>query len=140
MKINDSEHSSTEQYYRLWIQQIAAVTPERPLSSNVGITPGLSQVRGYENLIDKSILDTILLDGQDDAGDEEVADMTETAKDGAKDQEPDLFDKDDYDLEDFDDPEAMQWMALQEEGTSQRQHIEIGYEEENEEDVFADIR
>ncbi|KAI8584678.1 hypothetical protein K450DRAFT_217450 [Umbelopsis ramanniana AG] len=115
---------------------IAAITPERPLSSNVGITPGLAQGKGYENLIDKSILDTIL----DDAGDQEVTDVTEAANDAAREQEPDLFEKGEYDLEDFDDPEALQWMALQEEGTSQRKHIQIGYEEENERDVFAEIR
>lgn len=97
-------------------------------------------MKGYESLIDKSILDTILSDGQDDTGDDEVVDVAETENNGAKEQEPDLFEKGDYDLEDFDDPEVMEWMALQEEGTSQRKHVQIEYEEVNEDDVFTEIR
>jgi hypothetical protein len=97
-------------------------------------------VKGYESLIDKSVLDTILSDGQDDTGDDEAVDAAETANDGAPEQEPDLAEKDDYDLEDFDDPETMKWMALQEEGTSQRKHVQIEYEEANEDDVFTEIR
>lgn len=97
-------------------------------------------MKEYDSLIDRSILDTILSDGQDDTGDDEVVDVAETANDGVKEQEPDPFEKGDYDFEDFNDPEIMEWMALQEEGTSQKKHVQIEYEEENEDGAFTEIR
>jgi hypothetical protein len=46
----------------------------------------------------------------------------------------------DDDFEDLDDPSVMQWLALQEERTSKRKHVQIAYEDMDDEEDFANIR
>ncbi|KAH8553586.1 DNA polymerase zeta catalytic subunit [Umbelopsis sp. PMI_123] len=136
----DSQDQDLHHLLTAW-EAIAAITPERPLFSNVGATPGLVQAKNDGDLIDESILDTIHFNEQDDTVDEDITDATDVVNDGAKEQESELVDeKYDDDFEDLDDPSVMQWLALQEERTSKRKHVQIAYEDMDDEEDFANIR
>lgn len=104
------------------------------------LAPGSLQARNSDAYIDEEILRTIISSEQNEVAEEDTVDAGEVYDDDMQGQEFDSLGNTGEDLEAFDDTDVIQWMALQEQGASQRPRVEIAYEETNDDEALTAIR
>ncbi|KAM3581203.1 DNA polymerase zeta [Umbelopsis sp. WA50703] len=115
---------------------LAAVTPDRVSSINAATASAQAHVDGSDVVIDEEIVNKVISSEQEDAVDDEDRETGEEKfeiYEADPDQEGDI-EKQDFNEDTFEDPEMIEWLALQEEEVMKRRHIDVSYDDDDDDD------
>lgn len=119
--------------------QPAAVTPDRLTSVNATTASAQAHIDDSSVVIDEDIVSKVISSEQEDIIDDEDQESAEEKlemNEAEPDQEIDIA-KHELDQDTFEDPEMLEWLALQEEEVMKRRHLDIAYEDGSDEEMVT---